>query len=161
MLPRLEFDRVRVVAAIRHPLPQQGQHPRVEALLYLVQSVGGLVPLTVNTRRWPLHMLRCTEISQLSDEMGQSRAFEVDRHVFCADRRHNAFAARRRDLQQFDWAPSIFRPLLDRELNKHQPARSRHARVGGYHLLIVHVTGDVGRSGQESRGDRLPHLGKR
>jgi hypothetical protein len=50
MLPRLEFDRVRVVAAIRHPLPQQGQHPRVEALLYLVQSVGGLVPLTVNTR---------------------------------------------------------------------------------------------------------------
>ena len=51
-------------------------------------------------------------------------------------------------LQQFDLAHSIFCPLLTRQLNKHQPAWPRHARVGGYHLLIVHVTGDVGRSRQ-------------
>ena len=62
--------------------------------------------------------------------------------------------------QQLTWIPSIFRPLLNRQLNKHQPARPRHARVGGYNLSIVHVTRDVGRPRQKSRGERLPHLGE-
>jgi hypothetical protein len=58
-------------------------------------------------------------------------------------------------------APSIFCPLFNRQLHKHQPAGPRDARVGRHNLLIVHVTRDVGRPRQRCRRARLLHLCER
>ena len=61
---------------------------------------------------------------------------------------------------RLDGLPSIFCPLLYRQLHKDQPAGPHDACVDRHDLLIVHVARGVGLARQSCRGARLLHLGE-